>query len=92
MFNPLKGLGDLNKLRQEAIKLQKELEKIDVIEEKGRALVHLTADMKVKSIKISGEEMHDVRDALNDALSKAQKKAASKMQEIGGGLTGLLGR
>jgi DNA-binding protein YbaB len=91
MLNPLKGLGDLKKLRDEAMKLQKELQQIEVTSEKGRAHITLTADMKVKSAKINGEEMHDLREALNDALEKAQKKAAAKMQEMGGGLQGLLG-
>jgi DNA-binding protein YbaB len=91
MFNPLKGIGDLKKLRDEALKLQKELQKIEVFSEKGRAQVTLTADMKVKSVKVHGEEMQDLKDALNDAMEKAQKKAAAKMQEMGGGLQGLLG-
>lgn len=90
MFNPLKGLGDLNKLRQEAMRIQKELQLIEVEEEKGRAYVKITGDMKIKSVKISGEEMGDLKDALNDAIEKAQKKAAAKMQEAGG-LSSLLG-
>lgn len=91
MFNPLKQLGDINKLRQEAMKLQKELQQIIVTSSRGRAQVELSADMKVRSVKINDEEMMDLKEALNDALDKAQKKAASKMQEMGGGLQGLLG-
>ena len=90
MFNPLKGLGDLNKLRQEAMRIQKELQQIEVESEKGRGYVKITGDMKVKSVKVNGEEMADLRDCLNDAIEKAQKKAAVKMQEAGG-LGGLLG-
>lgn len=92
MFNPLKGLGDLNELRKQATALQNALKQIVVTAEKGRAYIELTADMKVKSAKISGEEMKDLVDALNEALEKAQKKAAQKMQELGGGLGGLLGK
>ncbi|HRN96139.1 MAG TPA: YbaB/EbfC family nucleoid-associated protein [Candidatus Levybacteria bacterium] len=91
MINPLKGLGDLNKLRQEAQKLQNELKKLEVTEERGRAYVVMTGDMKIKELKINGEEMNDVKEALNEALNKVQKKAAAKMQEMGGGLGGLLG-
>ena len=47
--------------------------------------------MKIHSVKISGEEYNDLRDALNDAIEKAQKRAAQKMQEMGG-LGGLLGK
>lgn len=92
MINPLKGLGDLNKLRQEAQKLQNELKKLEVTEERGRAYIVMTGDMKVKEFKVNGEDMNDVKDALNEALGKVQKKAAQKMQEMGGGLGGLLGK
>lgn len=91
MFNPLKGMGDLNELRKQAMALQKALKEIIVTEEKGRAYVKMSADMKIHEVKINGEEMNDLKDALNDAIEKSQKKAAAKMQELGGGLGGLLG-
>jgi DNA-binding protein YbaB len=84
MFNPLKGLGELNELRKQAQALQNALKEIILTEERGRAFVELSADMKVRSVKINGEEYNDLRDALNDAIEKAQKKAAQKMQELGG--------
>lgn len=92
MFNPLKGLGDLNELRKQAMKLQQELKQIVVTASRGRASVELTGDMKVQSVTVNGEEMKDLKEALNEALDKAQKKAAGKMQEMGGGLGGLLGK
>lgn len=95
MFNPMKGLGamgDLKKLRDEAMKIQNELKQIVVTASRGRVSVELTADMKVKNFTLNGEEMKDAIDALNEALEKAQKKAAAKMQEMGGGLSGLLGK
>lgn len=94
MFNPMKGigaLGDIKKMRDEAMKIQKELQTIVVTATRGRVSVELTADMKVKSVVINDEEMKDAVDALNEALEKAQKKAAAKMQEMGGGLSSLLG-
>lgn len=95
MFNPMKGLsamGDIKKLRDEAMKIQKELKEIVVTASRGRVSVELTADMKVKNFTLNNEEMRDAIDALNEALEKAQKKAAAKMQEMGGGLSGLLGK
>ena len=76
MFNPLKGMGELNELRKQAMQLQNALKQIVIFEEKGRASVEMTADMKIKSVKVSGEEMNDLRDCLNDAIEKSQKKAA----------------
>ncbi len=91
MFNPLKGIGEINELRKQAMQLQNALKQIMITEEKGRAKVELSADMKIHSVQINGEEMNDLKDALNDAMEKAQKKAAQKMQELGG-LGGLLGK
>ena len=91
MFNPLKGLGELNELRKQAMALQNALKQISITASRGRAHVEMTADMKVTSVSVNGEEMNDLKDALNEALEKSQKKAAQKMQEMGGGLGGLLG-
>ncbi len=94
MFNPLKaaqGAGDMAKLVNEARKLQNALKEIIVTEQKGRAHVELSADMKIRSVKVNGEEMNDLKEALNDAMDKAQKKAAQKMQELGG-LGGMFGK
>ncbi len=90
MFNPLKQVGELNELRKQAMQLQNALKQIVINEQKGRAEVELSADMKIHSVKVNGEEMNDLKDCLNDAIEKAQKKAAQKMQEMGG-LGGLLG-
>lgn len=90
MFNPLKQVGELNELRKQAMALQNALKQIIINEQKGRAQVELSADMKIHSVKVNGEEMNDLKDCLNDAMEKAQKRAASKMQEMGG-LGNLLG-
>jgi hypothetical protein len=91
MFNPLKGLGEINELRKQAMQLQNALKQIIINEQKGRAEVELSADMKIHSVKLNGEEYNDLRDCLNDAIEKAQKKAAAKMQEMGG-LGGMFGK
>ena len=45
---------------------------------------------KVKTVQIDGVEVESrVVDALNKAYEEAQKVMAKKMQEMGGGLTGL---
>mgnify|MGYP001590914068 CR=1 FL=1 len=90
MFNPLKQVGELNELRKQAMALQNALKQIIINEQKGRAEVELSADMKIHSVKVNGEEMKDLADCLNDAMEKAQKRAAQKMQEMGG-LGNLLG-
>jgi len=91
MMNPFKQAGEIKKLRDQANAIQKELGQIEVESEKGRVKVVMTGDMKVKSVEINGEEMKDAREAFNEAVDKAQKKSAQKMQQMGAGLKDLLG-
>lgn len=91
MINPFKQAGEIKKLRDQANTIQKELAQIEVESEKGRVKVVMTGDMKVQSVAINGEEMKDARDAFNEAVDKAQKKSAQKMQQMGAGLKDLLG-
>jgi DNA-binding protein YbaB len=91
MMNPFKQAGQIKKLRDEAKKIQNELAEIEVEVEKGRVKVVMDGNMKVKSVEINGEEMKDAKDAFNEAVDKAQKKSAAKMQSMGAGLQDLLG-
>lgn len=91
MINPFKQAGEIKKLRDQANAIQKELSQIEVESEKGRVKVVMTGDMKVQSVQINGEEMKDAREAFNEAVDKAQKKSAQKMQQMGAGLKDLLG-
>ena len=91
MINPFKQAGEIKKLRDQANAIQKELAQIEVESEKGRVKVVMTGDMKVQSVAINGEEMKDAREAFNEAVDKAQKKSAQKMQQMGAGLKDLLG-
>lgn len=91
MINPFKQAAELKKLRDQAKKIQNELSQIEVESEKGRVRVIMTGDMKVKSVEINGEEMKDAREAFNEAVDRAQKKSAQKMQQMGAGLQDLLG-
>lgn len=91
LFGKAKQLGELNKMRQQAMKLQKELEKITVtVEEKG-VKVTVRGDQKVEAVHMDGENMKNVTEAVNKAMKEVQKKSAQKMMEMGGGLSGLLG-
>lgn len=90
MINPFKQAGEIKKLRDQANAIQRELAQIEVESEKGRVKVVMSGDMKVKSVEINGEEMKDAREAFNEAVDRAQKKSAQKMQQMGGGLQDLL--
>ncbi|HLD91859.1 MAG TPA: YbaB/EbfC family nucleoid-associated protein [Patescibacteria group bacterium] len=91
MFDKFKQLGELNKMRQQANALQKELEKIiETIEKKGWT-VSVTGDQKVRYIKKGEEDFQELVDLINEAMKNVQKESAKKMMEMGGGLSGLLG-
>jgi len=91
MFDKFKQLGELNKMRQQANALQKELEKIiETVEKKGWT-VSVTGDQKVRYIKRGDEDFQELVDLINEAMKNVQKESAKKMMEMGGGLSGLLG-
>lgn len=91
MFDKFKQLGELNKMRQQANTLQKELEKIIETLEKDNWSVSVTGDQKIRYIKKDGEDLQVLVDLINEAMKKVQKESAKKMMEMGGGLSGLLG-
>lgn len=91
MINPFKQAAEIKKLRDQAKKIQNELSQVEVEAEKGRVRVVIDGNMKVKSVEINGEEMKDAKDAFNEAVDRAQKKSAQKMQQMGAGLQELLG-
>ncbi|MBI2103373.1 YbaB/EbfC family nucleoid-associated protein [Candidatus Woesebacteria bacterium] len=90
-FDKIKQLNELRKLQSQAKSLQRELEQIKETVEYGDIRVTVSGDQKVLSLAIDGEERKDLVDAINKALKEVQKKAAKKMMEMGGGLSGLLG-
>jgi len=78
-------------MRQKAMELQKELEKIIKSDEKHGWQVSVTGDQKIRYIKKDGEDMKDLTDLINNLMKDIQKESAKKMMEMGGGLSGLLG-
>ena len=92
MFDKIKQLNELRKMRSQAMELQKELEKIKESAERGGMRVVVTGDQKVSFIEIDGQERMDLVELINEAMKKVQKEAAKKMLEMGGGLSGLLGK
>lgn len=91
MFQKVKQLNELRKLQSQAKQLQKQLEEIKETVEYGDIQVTVSGDQKMLALKIAGEERKDIVDAINKALKEVQKKAAKKMMEQSGGLSGLLG-
>lgn len=82
MFNPLKGLGDLRQMQQQAQKMQAALQLEEVIIEKNGVKVVLRGDQHVKNIEIDGVSENRVAEAINEGVKKTQELAARKLIEI----------
>ncbi len=91
MANPLKSLGNLNQLRQQAQKMQKELADEEIRVEEGDIVVIITGDQKIKHFSVQGISSDDAVKVLNKAINQSQQLAAKKLQSMSGGLGGLLG-
>lgn len=74
------------------MRIQKALAQETVVVEEGGIKVVMSGDQKVKKIEIDGEEDSRLIEVLNKAIKRSQEVAARKLQEMGGGLSGLLGR
>lgn len=89
LMDNLKQLGDLKKMRDQAMEVQKKLGGIKITVEHKGVIVVMSADQKVASI--SGEQNFDkITEAVNEAIKQSQKVAAEEMRHLMGG-TGLPG-
>ena len=85
LMDNLKQLGDLKKMRDQAMEVQKKLAAIKITVEHQGVVVIMTADQKV--VSISGEsDLQKVTHAVNEALKQSQKVAADEMKGMMGGL------
>lgn len=84
LMDNLKQLGDLKKMRNQAMEVQKKLGGIKITVEHKGVIVVMTADQKVASI--SGEQNFDkITEAVNEAIKQSQKVAAEEMRHLMGG-------
>ena len=81
----LKQLGDLKKMRDQAMEVQKKLANIKITVEHKGVIVVMTADQKV--VSVSGDSNFEkITEAVNEALKQSQKVAADEMKPMMGGL------
>ncbi len=84
-------VSQLKKIRDQAVQMQKQLQaEVIEVEENGIRVV-MTGDQKVETVTIDGKYEERLVKILNDAIKKSQQVAAKKLQEMSGGLKGLLG-
>lgn len=90
--NPLKALGDLNQLRKQAKQMQQELAEELITIEEGDIVVKIRGDQTFVELSVQGIQSQDVINVLNKAVKKSQELAAKKLQQMTGGLGGMLGQ
>lgn len=91
MDNPFSKLGELKRMRDQAMKIQKELQAEIVNVDSHGVQIVITGDQKIQSITTNGKSDNDIKEAVNEAVKKSQEIAAKKLATMQGGLSGLLG-
>lgn len=91
MFNPFGQLGELKKMRDQAMEIQRLLSAEEVTVEKNGVRIVISGDQKIKELSSNGRSDEDIKEAVNEAVKKSQEIAAKKLSAMGGGLSGLLG-
>jgi len=91
MFNPFQKVGELKKMRDQAMAIQRELQAEKITVEKNGVTIEITGDQKIQSLSSNGRSDEDIKEAVNEAIKKSQEVAAHKLSQMGGGLGGLLG-
>lgn len=91
MDNPFSKLGELKRMRDQAMKIQKELQAEIVNVDSHGVQIVITGDQKIQSITTNGKSDNDILEAINEAVKKSQEVAARKLSTMQGGLSGLLG-
>lgn len=91
MLNPFKQLGDIKKMRDQAMEIQKQLQAEEITVEKNGVRVVISGDQKVRELESNDRSDNDIKEAINEAVKKSQEVAARKLSQMSGGLQGLLG-
>ena len=91
MFNPFQKIGEIKKMRDQAMQIQRELQAEEVAIDKNGVHIIISGDQKIKILEANGRPDDDVKEAINEAIKKSQEVAARKLSQMGGGLSGLLG-
>lgn len=90
MFETLKNSPKLAKLWQTQNKIKKETEKISVFHQEGDNSVAIRGDKKLEKFVLNGVERKDLKDFINEAMKKLDKKLEKEMKGNTGDILELL--
>lgn len=88
-------MGQKTKLIGQMFKIQKEIGRLETTyEDKGIEVAirggGFISSPKITKLQVGEAEIRDIIEVLNQALKKAHGRAIKKLQEIGGGLPGMV--
>lgn len=81
----IKGLGDMNKLRQQAMQMQKNLAQQQITVEENGVKIVITGDQRILELSIQGLTNEVLTDVINKSIRKSQELAAKELMNISGG-------
>ena len=82
----IKGLGDINKLRQQAMTMQKNLSAQVITVDENGVHIEITGDQRILKLEIQGIANEVLNDVLNKAIRKSQELAAQELMKVSGGM------
>lgn len=91
ILDSAKQLGDLKKLRDQAMQIQKTLAQKTIVVEEDGVRVEIDGNQQIKSFSIQGISNDLVVQKLNKAIRLAQEMAGKELASQTGGLGGLFG-
>ena len=89
MMNPFSQIGEIKKMRDQAMAIQKQLKLEEVVINKHGVYVRISGDQEINEIKTNGKSDDDIAKAVNEAIKKSQEVAAKKLSQMSGGMGGL---
>jgi hypothetical protein len=91
ILDNVKQLGDLKKLRDQAMAMQKVLAQKEIVVEEDGIRIVMTGDQQVKEFSVQGISNDLVVQKINKAIKLSQELAAKELAASSGGLGSLLG-
>lgn len=82
----IKNLGDINKLRQQAMQMQKNLSGQQIVVEENGVKIVISGDQRIMELSIQGISNDVLTDVINKAIRKSQELAAKELMNVSGGM------
>lgn len=82
----LKNLGDINKLRAQAMQMQKNLAGQQIVVEENGVKIVITGDQRIMELSIQGISNDVLTEVINKAIRKSQELAAKELMNVSGGM------